>query len=980
MTASPVPVRLIVCVDGTSRSCSGTTETHIHRLYTGVKCGRCVDSSGAAFDQRPLYVPGIGSADDVLSRDRIQANVLGQGYLKQIHEVYEACCQLKSDGDELWLFGYSRGAYVVRAVAGLLHTFGALESAGRPEFAKDFKKIVKESEANRGKSSLVLSPVTSTSTAAARAAAKVRFVGVFDTIKALGEDDPFDVSLNSSIQHLRHALALNEDRKALAPQAVFPDEFYRMNLTESMRSFVQAYFMGDHADLGGVAKKSGLGLYPLQWMAIEASNCGLSFTPLTSQSTSHESLLSSVLPTASDGGEAAWCFTAANGIKTHVRDIRGLHSAGDSHNDTALRLISKYGSIRQKRQREIFTLNGYLGGYCDWAPQGTILHPSVYMLVDEHSSITLEMREVKLQRYLEDWREKMLGSKDGVVNTGFWLDHDDDDAPDPGPLRVLVCGNTGVGKSTLINRTFGVDVTQSSNRTRGIHDVQEEITFDGRPDLIVHDSGGFEAGADSEFLAIERFLQDKSAKVNVSERLHVIWFCIDINSPRTLQTVTEKLFQAVSRYANDVPIVLVATKKDELLDIEFGIHRKALRKAGQRLDEDACDAYAEQKLQERVAMIRSEMESVPGGKLEACVAVSQGDLIRHAHKKALKQRLTSTPDDASSIANLSQTTSHCFDTDKVRLLYIRAQVTRIDLKIDMALCEVNRRYKRLIRDATGSVFAPGGATITRKVSTTAITKKIINCFGLLTVSAEMALDALNTNVWNTLGQNLVLALAEGLHIFGIMASGAMSGIPIFLVSGSINASYIVPATCRLFLIMACDLTFVLARSFKEVTFRASEQPTERDVNAAARNYQLRGYSKHVHKEVKQLVPRRNVVKSFQAEKVQQGLQAIFTTYKDRLMEDVDLPLDAVQSHTDAASTDGDSSTDADSSLFNDVRLANAAVAELDARQPVAELESDATLVELPDNGLAELAHSRSTVKRPVEVAHSPTATRKSGWN
>ena len=300
--------------------------------------------------------------------------------------------------------------------------------------------------------------VTSASTAATRAAAKIKFVGVFDTIKALGEDDSFDVSLNSSIQHLRHAIALNEDRKALAPQAIFPDEFYRMNLTESMRSFVQAYFMGDHADLGGVAKKSGLGLYPLQWVAIEASNCGLSFTPLTSQSTSRKSLLSSVLPAASDGGEAAWCFTSANGIKTHMRDIRGLHSINDSHNDTALRLISKYGSIRQKRQREIFTSNGYLWGYCDWAPQGTILHPSVYMLVDEHSSITLEMREVKLQRYLEDWREKMLGSKDGVVNTGFWLDQDDDDAPDPGPLRVLVCGNTGVGKSTLINRTFGVDV------------------------------------------------------------------------------------------------------------------------------------------------------------------------------------------------------------------------------------------------------------------------------------------------------------------------------------------------------------------------------------------------------------------------------------------------------------------------------------------------------------------------------------------
>lgn len=55
----------------------------------------------------------------------------------------------------------------------------------------------------------------------------------------------------------------------------------------------------------------------------------------------------------------------------------------------------------------------------------------------------------------------------------------------------------------------------------------------------------------------------------------------------------------------------------------------ALKKAGQRLDEDACDAYAEEKLQDRVGMIRSEMESVPGGRLEACVAVSQGDLIEH---------------------------------------------------------------------------------------------------------------------------------------------------------------------------------------------------------------------------------------------------------------------------------------------------------------------------------------------------------------
>ena len=101
-------------------------------------------------------------------------------------------------------------------------------------------------------------------------------------------------------------------------------------------------------------------------------------------------------------------------------------------------------------------------------------------------------------------------------------------------------------------------------------------------------------------------------------------FCIDINSPRTLQTATEKLFLAVSQYATDVPIIVVATKKDDFLDIEFGAHRKAIKKGGQSFDEEACEKYAADRLQERIEVIRSEMESVPGGRLDACLAVSQG--------------------------------------------------------------------------------------------------------------------------------------------------------------------------------------------------------------------------------------------------------------------------------------------------------------------------------------------------------------------
>ena len=68
-----------------------------------------------------------------------------------------------------------------------------------------------------------------------------------------------------------------------------------------------------------------------------------------------------------------------------------------------------------------------------------------------------------------------------------------------------------------------MEVTQAQDRTRGIHDVNEEIVFTGRPDLIVHDSRGFEAGAEAELQTMREFLERKSASSDVRERLHIIW-------------------------------------------------------------------------------------------------------------------------------------------------------------------------------------------------------------------------------------------------------------------------------------------------------------------------------------------------------------------------------------------------------------------------------------------------------------------------
>ncbi|KAK3725183.1 hypothetical protein LTR37_000694 [Vermiconidia calcicola] len=941
-----VPTRLIICVDGTSYTAPGVgkstaNQTNVHRIYAGVKRGICFDTrSGETYNQVAQYSTGIGSADG------IQVGVFGSGYLKQIQEVYESCCRLTGGKDEVWLFGFSRGAFVCRAVAGLLNTFGAMTSAGQPEFERDFKKLLKEADAKSGSSGLMLSPISTMSLPAAGKAPRIRFVGVFDTVKAINDDSAFDISFNSSIQHMRHAVALHEDRKALAPEYVFPESLYKTALQEYKRSFVEAHFIGTHTDLGGSAKKAGLGLYPLQWMLLEARKCGLFITYFDGGPRGINQIhdpLSVVFPKPEKKGTDLdlWSCTTANGIVISMQDLRGVHNTKHYAENYAIKLNTRPGIMRQKKPREAFYINGALRGYCDWAPQGTIIHPSVYFLLDEHINVALETKELRLQRFIEDWREKMLGSSHGMVNPGFWLDGDEEDSPNPGAIRVLVCGNTGVGKSTLINKTFGVDVTQSSNRSRGIHDVREEITFEGRPDLIVHDSGGFEAGADEEYQAIEAFLKDKATVVDVMDRLHVI-------CPRTLQTATEKLFKAVSQYAAEVPIVVVATKKDDFLDIKFGAHRKAMKKEGKRFDEEACEQYAEEKLEERIEIIRSEMQSVPG-------------------------------DDNDSIANLSKTTSECFDTDKVRLLYIRAQVTRIDLKIDLALCEVMRRYKKLVRSATGTAYAAGGATINSRIACKGVTTGIINCFGLPTVSADVAVQALKQNVWSTGGTTTGLALADAFQAIGIAGTVAAGGIPAWLVTGSISAPYVVPATCRLFLIMASDLTLVLARSFKELAFRARGQPNERDVTAAARNYRVRGYSRHVHAHIKKLVPRRNMAASYKVEIIREGIEEMFTVYKDKLMEDVDLPL-KVESLNIGSDADADSIAETDSSLVNDYRdvteayakrdpnvpdmEATTPVAELDANRPLVELPTERNVVELPtERKVAELQDASSTRKR-----------------
>jgi hypothetical protein len=194
-----------------------------------------------------------------------------------------------------------------------------------------------------------------------RPAPTIRFVGLFDTVKVVQDKRLYDISFNPSIQHLRHALALNEDRQRFEPEYIYPG-FNNPTQILDKRSFVQAWFAGAHMDIGGSNANDGLSLYPLQWMLIESKNHGLSleFDGNYENRTALDNPLSII---GLENADEAWEFKTKNGIVIHMKDIRKIHQYRESQGRYRVRLHRSRGWQWIRRHREPFGDNGELNGY-----------------------------------------------------------------------------------------------------------------------------------------------------------------------------------------------------------------------------------------------------------------------------------------------------------------------------------------------------------------------------------------------------------------------------------------------------------------------------------------------------------------------------------------------------------------------------------------------------------------------------------------
>ncbi|KAI9459530.1 hypothetical protein HD554DRAFT_2029220 [Boletus coccyginus] len=153
-----------------------------------------------------------------------------------------------------------------------------------------------------------------------------------------------------------------------------------------------------------------------------------------------------------------------------------------------------------------------------------------------------------------------------------------------GRFRILIVGRANAGKTTILrgicNSTENpeiydgdgnkVDPSQLEGSVgHGIHSVENELIFRSNEKLVFHDSQGFEAGREDEFLQMKKFIADRAKVTILKKRIHAIWYCIPMDEHgRTIQRAEEMFFGECD--PGNVPVVVLFTKFDALLPVAIG--------------------------------------------------------------------------------------------------------------------------------------------------------------------------------------------------------------------------------------------------------------------------------------------------------------------------------------------------------------------------------------------------------------------------
>jgi uncharacterized protein (DUF2235 family) len=272
--------KIIVCCDGTWNKPGNTdrgqpVETNVEKIY------KAVQTEKTSMQQVKFYGPGVGTSFAIT--EQLVGGGTGMGIDRNIQDAYKFLMWSYEPGDEMYLFGFSRGAYTVRSLGGLVRNCGIMKP--------DYMHLIPDAYALYRDRTELTHPDSDTMKAFRKSYSiesdtAIKFMGVWDTVGSLGIPIPWfnwwnrkyqfhDVKLSTQIKFAYQALALDEKRRVFRPtlwEVSDPDERERMGgICE------QVWFSGAHANVGGGFVDCGLSNIALKWMIDKARDTGLEF-------------------------------------------------------------------------------------------------------------------------------------------------------------------------------------------------------------------------------------------------------------------------------------------------------------------------------------------------------------------------------------------------------------------------------------------------------------------------------------------------------------------------------------------------------------------------------------------------------------------------------------------------------------------------------------------------------------------------------
>jgi uncharacterized protein (DUF2235 family) len=273
--------RLIVCCDGTwnrpDQIESGlAAPTNVAKIALAV-----VRDAPDGTPQLLHYHPGVGTR----RWERLRGGAFGFGISRNVRDCYRFLVENYEPGDELYLFGFSRGAFTARSLAGLVRNSGIVrpQHVGRIPAAYGLYRARRATAHPRGIEAQLFRRMHSH----ADQNPMVHFIGVWDTVGSLGIPLDgmglgrlvnarwgfHDTDLSSRIRYAYQALAIDEERSPFRPTP------WTLGSDPAEQTLEQVWFAGVHCDVGGGYADPALSEIALLWMAERAARAGLALDP-----------------------------------------------------------------------------------------------------------------------------------------------------------------------------------------------------------------------------------------------------------------------------------------------------------------------------------------------------------------------------------------------------------------------------------------------------------------------------------------------------------------------------------------------------------------------------------------------------------------------------------------------------------------------------------------------------------------------------